>query len=174
MPAAHALLGLIACVVPWDRLEPRFQLIVPLVVLVLVVFAGMTPNGPFAPFLVVLPLPFVFVGFTQRPGMAAAMAPAATLALIVAAHFHLTQMLAATVLFALPISVLTGEAIAQAQQQRARAENNVGRLLQAVRVLAHVDNQREGAQVVAALAAELLDADAVSVLLAEPPGGSRF
>jgi len=43
-----------------------------------------------------------------------------------------------------------------------------------VRILARVDDRRIGAQLVAALSAELLGADAVAVLLADRPGSRRL
>jgi diguanylate cyclase (GGDEF)-like protein len=75
---------------------------------------------------------------------------------------------------AIPLSVLAGEAIAQMMQRQREAETRVGRMLDAVRVLAREDDERHGAQVLAALAVELLDADAAAVLLGSNAGARLF
>jgi len=159
---------------PWHRWSRYAQLAVPAAALVLLAVAGVHDDGLATPFLAVLPLPFVYVGFTQRPGLSFAIAPAAAVAFVVGARFQLTSTVVTTLVFALPMSALVGEAIAQAQRRRARAELHVERLLHAVRVLAHVTDEQRGAQIVASLAAELLEADAVAVLLADRPGSGRF
>src|SRR5262249_62231324 len=89
-------------------------------------------------------------------------------------RFQIAPTLVSTLLSALPMSVLVGETIAQAEVHRDRAERRVERLLHAVRVLARVADERTGAQLVAALAAELLGAQAVSVLLADRPNERRY
>ena len=159
-----------AMVLPWQRWPNRAQLVLPGFAFVLFAWGGVLSSDPAGPYLAVRPLPFVFVGFTQRPGTSAALAPFAAAALVVAAHLSFDETLVASLVFALPMSVLVGETIAQAQRHRARAERRVDRLLHAVRVLARVDDERDGAQLVATLAAELLGAQAVSVLLADGLG----
>ena len=72
------------------------------------------------------------------------------------------------------MSVATGEAIAQMMRRQREGEGRVARLLDAVRVLAREDDERHGAQVIAALAVELLDADAAAVLLGNTPHARRF
>ena len=62
-----------------------------------------------------------------------------------------TRTLMSTLVFALPMLVLVGEALAFAQARRTKAEARVERLLEAVRILARVDDQRTGAQLVASL-----------------------
>jgi diguanylate cyclase (GGDEF)-like protein len=174
MGATAAVFGALSLVVPWHRWPARAQLVLGGFAFVLFAAGGALGTDPAVPLLAALPLPFVFVGFTQGPGMSAALAPLAAAAMVIAARLSFDRLLAATLLFALPMSVLVGEAIAQAQRRRARAERRVDRLLHAVRVLARVGDEREGAHLVAALAAELLHAQAVAVLLAEPPAGRRY
>ncbi|GIU88741.1 MAG: hypothetical protein KatS3mg009_3256 [Acidimicrobiia bacterium] len=166
--------GLGFLLAPWHHWPRPAQLAIPVAAFVLLAVAGVHDEGLATPFLAVLPLPFVYVGFTQRPGWSLALAPPAAAALAVGSRFEPTATVVTTVLFALPMSVFVGEAIAQAQRRRARAELHVERLLRAVRVLAHVEDEQRGAQLVASLAADLLDADAVAVLLADRPGSSRF
>jgi len=169
-----ALLGLVGVVFPWPRYRSQVQLILPIFAFVLFAWGGVIAHEHRDAYLALLPLPFVFVGFTQRPGTAIALAPAGALALVIAARFSFDPTLVATLLIALPMSVLVGETIAQAQTRRTWAEQRVDRLLQAVRVLARMEDERTGAEIVASLAAELLGADAVAVLLADRPGGRRY
>ena len=169
-----ALFGLVAFLTPWERFGARAQLAIPCAGFVLFAWGGAMARGMHVPYLAMLPLPFVFIGITQRPGTASGVAPVAAAALIVADRFHFDSILLSTLVLALPILVFVAEALAFAHARRTRAEARVERLLQAVRILAHVDDQRTGAQLVASLTAELLGADAVAVLLADRPGSSRM
>jgi diguanylate cyclase (GGDEF)-like protein len=172
-PLFATAIGVVGLFVPWDRWDERAQLVFPAAALVLLAWGGV-PGAELSAFLAILPLPFVFVGFTQRPGMSLAIAPVGAIALLVANGFSFDSTLLAPLIFALPLSVLVGEAIAQAQLRRGHAEEHVERLLHAVRVLAHVNDERTGADLVAKLATELLNADAVAVLLADRPRSARF
>jgi diguanylate cyclase (GGDEF)-like protein len=171
---AAVTFGAVALVLPWQRWPRRAQLVFAIFAFVLFAWGGLLSTDTSGPYLAALPLPFVFVGFTQRPGSCVMLSPLAAVSLVVAARFSFGPTLAGALLFALPISVLVGEMIAQAERQRSGAERHVERLLDAVRLLARVDDEREGARRVAALAAELLGAQAVSVLLAERPNDRRF
>ena len=70
--------------------------------------------------------------------------------------------------------MVVGEAIAQVEWRRRGAERRIGRLLEAVRVLAAVDDEATGAHIVASLASELLDADAIAVFLADRPRSTTY
>jgi diguanylate cyclase (GGDEF)-like protein len=169
-----AAFGAVAVVFPWQRFPLRAELAIPVFAFVLFACGGVIARGAPEPYLAMLPLPFVFVGITQPPGTATALAPVAALTLIVADRFHFDATLVSTLVFALPMLVLVGEALAFAQARRDKAEARVERLLEAVRILARVDDQRRGAQLVSSLAAELLGADAVAVLLADRNGSKRL
>ena len=169
-----AVFGAVAVVFPWQRFPPRVELVIPVFAFLLFACGGAIARGAPEPYLAMLPLPFVFVGITQPPGTATALAPIAGLALVVADRFRFDSTLMSTLVFALPMLVLMGEALAFAQARRDKAEARVERLLEAVRILAHVEDQRRGAQLVASLAAELLGADAVAVLLADRNGSKRL
>ncbi len=166
--------GIGASLFPWSRFAPRAELAIPLFAFVLFAFGGMIARGASEPYLAMLPLPFVFVGITQPPGTATGLAPIAALSLVVADRFRFDTPLMSTLVFALPMLVLVGEMLAFAHARRTKAEARVERLLQAVRILSRVDDQRRGAQMVASLSAELLGADAVAVLLADRAGGRRL
>src|SRR3954470_1820695 len=166
--------GLVGVLFPWPRFTARAQLVLPIFAFVLFAWGGVIAHQHLDAYLALLPLPFVFIGFTQRPGTSIVLAPAAAVGLLVAARFSFDPTLVATLLVALPMSVAVGEAVAQAQTRRTWAEQRVDRLLQAGRVLGRMEDERTGADIVASLAAELLGADAVAVLLADRPGGRRY
>ena len=63
---------------PWQRYGRQAQLVLPAFAFVLFAWGGMVLHGGGGPYLALLPLPFVFVGFTQRPGAATLMAPLAS------------------------------------------------------------------------------------------------
>jgi diguanylate cyclase (GGDEF)-like protein len=169
------IFGAVCLVLPWHRWNVQAQLAVPAFAFVLFAWGGIVADqGWSGPYLAMLPLPFVFVGFTQRPGTSTLLAPAAAVSLLVANRFQVDGTLVATLLFALPMSVFVGEALALAQQRRTRAEDRVARLLEAVRTLSRVTDARRGADLVASLFAELLGAEAVAVLLSEPANKRRF
>jgi diguanylate cyclase (GGDEF)-like protein len=167
-------IGALGFLVPWSRLPVRAQLAYALAALALIAVGGATFGGPITPYLALLPLPFLFVGFTQPPGTSLVLLPFAAVALVVAAHGHWSHELVATIVLATPMSVLAGEAIAQMMHRQRESEVRVGRLLDAVRVLAREDDERHGAQVLAAFAVELLDADAAAVLLGNGPSARLF
>jgi diguanylate cyclase (GGDEF)-like protein len=169
-----AAFGAGALAAPWERLGPQAELVLPVFAFVLFAWGGAVAQGAPVPYLAMLPLPFVFVGITQRPGTSSALAPAAVVALAVADRFAFDATFVSTIVFALPMLVLVGEALAFAHMRRTDAETRVERLLDAVRILARVDDQRRGAQLVASLSAELLGADAVAVLIADRAGSRRL
>ena len=169
-----AAFGAGALAAPWEDLGPRAGLALPMFAFVLFAWGGALAGAAPEPYLAVLPLPFVYIGITQRPGTASALAPIAVLSLIVADRFGFDATFVSTLVFAVPILVLVSEALAFAQSRRTNAEARVERLLHAVRVLARVDDQRRGAHLVASLTAELLGADAVAVLLADRNGSRRL
>ncbi len=169
-----SLFGAVALVLPWQRWPRRAQLSFALVAFLLFACGGALTRTDAGPYLAALPLPFVYLGFTQSPGTSVLVSPLAALALFASARFSLDTGLVGALVFALPMSVLVGEMIAQANVHRRRAERRVEHLLQAVRVLARVEDERVGAQIVASLAAELLEAQAVTVLLADRNGSRRY
>ena len=169
-----AVFGAVGVAVPWQRFDRRVELVLPIFAFVVFAWGGAIASGSPEPFLAMLPLPFVFVGLTQPSGTASAIGPVAAGALVVADRFQFDATLLSALVFALPVLVLVGEALAFAQSRRSKAEARVERLLDAVRILARVDNRRTGAQLVASLSAELLGADAVAVLLADRPGSRRL
>ena len=174
-PAALAAVGfgVVGVFAPWPRWDRRAQLAIPFAAFTIIAAGGLHGDVAGA-FLAILSLPFVFVGFTQHRGTALALAPFAALALVIGGRFHFTPLVIAALVFALPVSVFVGEAIAQVERRRARAERRIGRLLEAVRLLAAVPDEATGAVLVASLVSELLEADAVAVYLADRPGSGTF
>src|SRR5690242_4508399 len=161
----------------WSRPDGRVHApsaLVALALLVVIAAGGATSGGSVTPFLALLPLPFLIVGFTQPPGSSLALLPFAAIAIVFAAHGEWSRELVTTVVLTTSISVLAGEAIAQLMRRQRDSEVRVGRLLHAVRVLAREDDETEGAKVLAALAVEMLDADAAAVLLGNSNNARLF
>lgn len=171
---ACVVAGLVGPFLPWSRWPDRSLLAYPFLGFVLVAVGGRAAGGAGGASLAMVSLLFVFVGFTQPAGTSMLLLPAAAVALAVASGGTWSPVLVANVVITLPMSVVAGEAVAQAVRRQRGAERRIERLLEAVRVLARVRDERVGAEVVAGLAAELLDADAVCVLLTERRGGTRL
>jgi len=120
-----ALFGAVGIVLPWERYDRRVQLVLPIFAFVLFAWGGAIARGTPEPYLAMLPLPFVFVGLSQPSGTASALAPVAAGALIVADRLHFDATLLSTLVFALPMLVLVGEALSFAQVRRGKAEARV-------------------------------------------------
>jgi diguanylate cyclase (GGDEF)-like protein len=146
----------------------------PLAALAVVAIAGAVSGGDLTPYLVLLPLAFVFAGFTQPTGTSVLLAVPAVVALVIGARGELDRELVVTIVLAVPVSVVAGEAVARLTRRQRDAEDRVGRLLQAVRVLAREEDERHGAQALSALAVDLLGADAAAVLLARDANTRLF
>ncbi len=102
--AVAALFGLVALLVPWAHYSRRAQLVLPFFGFALLACGGVLTRGAPQAFIAMLPLPFVFIGITQSPGTAVAVAPVAALALVIADRFRFDVRLDSTLLFALPMS----------------------------------------------------------------------
>src|SRR5690349_10920358 len=74
------LFGAVAMVLRWHRWPTRAQLIFALFAFVLFAWGGVLATNPVGPYLAALPLPFVFVGFTQPPGTSLLLSPIAAAA----------------------------------------------------------------------------------------------
>ncbi len=171
---ATAAFGVLALGAPWQRWSAHMQLAIPVFAFVVFALGGVVAHGSLGASLAVLPLPFVYAGFSQTPGTSLALVPVAALSLLASARFSIDPTLLTTLLIALPMSAVVGEAIAQAQVRRAHAEERVDGLLTAVRVLGRVTDERTGAQLLASLVSDLVGADAVAVMLGERDGARRF
>jgi diguanylate cyclase (GGDEF)-like protein len=167
-------IGVVGPLLPWSRWPRRTQIAYALAALVIVAVGGESFGGPITPYLALVPLPFVFVGFTQPPGTSLVLMPFTAVALTVAAHGHWTHEFVGSILLAIPLAVAVGEAIAQMMKRQRDAEARVARLLDAVRVLAREDDARHGGQVIASLAVELLEADAAAVLVGNGTNLRRY
>jgi hypothetical protein len=150
------------------------RLVWPLAALAVVAIAGAASGGDLTPYLVLLPLAFVFAGFTQPTGSSVLLALPAIVALVIGARGDIDRELVSTIVLAVPVSVVAGEAVARLTRRQREAEERVGRLLHAVRLLAREEDERHGAQALSALAVDLLGADAASALLARDANTRLF
>jgi len=161
------LVGIVGLAVPWERWDARYQLIYPVAGFVLMAIAARGAGTAGAAYVTVFTLLFVLVGFSQPPGTCVALLPVALGVLRIGAGdpwgvSHLVE-----VTFELAVGVVAGESVGLVLQRQRRAEIRIERLLNAVRVIVRVTREREGAEVLASLAADLMDADAAVVYIAD-------
>ncbi len=161
------LIGSTAFVLPWKRLDERVQLVYPVSGLAVLTVAVIVGGGTLDYYVAVYPVPFIYVGVTQRPAMVVALGPVALASILTVGAFGGWSAVAVTNLaMALPLSVVIGELLAVGHLRQQRAERSVARLLQGVRSLNRAGHEEDAAEVIAALGAALSDADVgVSFLL---------
>lgn len=167
-------LGLFGFAVPWSR-RPRWaQLAYPVMGLVLLAFGPHDSGTGTAVYMAVFTLLFVLVGFSQPLGTSALLLPLALAALRIAVGDAWRDEMLVEAILETSVAAAAGEAVALVLRRQRQMERRTERLLHTVRVMARVSDEREGAEVVAALAAELLDADAAAVLLSDGHTSRRF
>ena len=117
-----ALFGVVALLVPWSHYpQPRATRVAALRVLLLRV-RRCAPGGLRRPSSRCSRSRSCSSGSPNRRAPALAVAPAAAFALVVADRFRFDVRLNSTLMFALPMLVLVGEALALAQTRRTKAE----------------------------------------------------
>jgi len=168
------LVGLVGLTLPWERWDPRAQLLYPVAGFALVAYAAHDASGGTAAYVAAFTLLFVLVGFSQRLGICIALLPVALGVLRIGAGMSWDMATLIDVTFELVVGVVAGEAIAFVLRRQRRAETHIEHLLSAVRVIVRITAEREGVEVLASLAADLVDADAAVVYLADPRVPHRF
>lgn len=165
--------GLAGLALPWERWGTRAQLLYPVSGFVLVAFAAHGARTGVAAYVAVYTLLFVLVGFSQPLGSCVALMPVALVALRLGLGGAWSASMLVEVVLELSVAATAGEAVALVLRRQRQAEVRIERLLNAVRVLARITDEREGAEVLAALAAELVEADAAAVYLADSRAPNR-
>ncbi len=171
---AAMLVGLVGLGLPWARWGARVQIAYPLVGIALVAFASRGAGSDLGVYTAVFTLLFVLTGFSQTSGTCVALMPAALGALRLGAGAQWGASVLVQVVFEIAVGVAAGEAVALVLRRQRRAEVHIERLLHAVRVLVRVTDEREGAEILAVLAADLLEADAAVVYLVDQRAPQRF
>ncbi len=166
--------GLVGLALPWERWDTRAQMLYPVTGFVLVAYAAHGAGTGVAAYVAVFTLLFVLVGFSQPSGSCVALMPVALGVLRIGSGAAWDVAMLAEVAFELAVGVTAGETVALVLRRQRQAEVRIERLLTAVRVLVRTTDEREGASVLAALASELVDADAAVVYLADPRAPHRF
>lgn len=166
-------LGLTGFVVPWAR-RPRWALLsYPVAGFLLLAFGAHESGTGIAVYMAVFTLLFVLVGFSQPLGTPSLLVPLALAAARLAVGDAWRSEMLVEALLEVSVAAFAGEAVALVLRRQRHMERRTERLLHTVRVLARIDDERDGADVVATLTAELLDADAAAVLLSDGHGPSR-
>ncbi|MCZ7535134.1 MAG: GGDEF domain-containing protein [Acidimicrobiia bacterium] len=152
----------------------RAQLAYPVAGFVLVAFAARGSGNDAGVYAAVFTLLFALTGFSQSSGTCVALMPLALGALRLGSGATWDSSVLVPVTFEIAVGVVAGEAVALVLRRQRRVEIHIERLLHAVRVLVRVTDEREGAEVLAVLASDLLEADAAVVYLADQRAPQRF
>ncbi len=173
-PRYHALyswmtvaIGLAGLLLPWDRISPRWRMVFPFSAILLTSLAAAGDGQRLGTLLALYPMTFVLAGFTMPPGGSLMLAPPAGLILLwTSPNSEFTSLPSMAIL--LPMSVLVGEAVAQLMRRQVLNERRVAQMLDAVRVMARAEDETRGAQLLAVSCGDLIDLDAVTVLVTDP------
>ncbi|MHB8341832.1 MAG: sensor domain-containing diguanylate cyclase [Mycobacteriales bacterium] len=163
------LTAVVLPLLPWAR-WPRWTTIVPVPWAFILLGVGFgVYGGALTHYLSFYGLAFLYTGLTQRPGVSLALAPPAAASVLVALLSTNGQTAGAgagvDAAIAVGVAVLIGEVLASATAWQRRARTSVDALLQAASRLIEAATVREASDLVAALACELLGADAAFVAL---------
>jgi diguanylate cyclase (GGDEF)-like protein len=172
--ALGVAIGLVVPLLPWARWPQGALMTLPLLSFALITIGVHVVDGLTIYYLSLMFVPFVYVGLTQRPGTALVMTPVALVSFGVVALWGAAPASTVNFAIALPLAVLTGEALAQALRAQRKAERGLERLLEANRILGHAADEAEVAASLAVLVDEILGADLLIVLVADEPGSSQF
>lgn len=171
------IIGWAQLALPWDRWHPRSLLILVLVADAIIGAGGFFVGGIGANtyFLLSLySLIFLFVGLTQPPSSTLLnAAPAGISALFFLGGPGEPDAWRA-VAVGIPMWLVVGIVLAEVSFFRRRAERSIQRLLDAARRLLAARDEAHGADVLAELAIDMLEADSVAVMLADGLESSRF
>lgn len=162
---------------PWDRWHPRTLLLLVLVADVIIGAGGFFVGGVDDNTYYLLPLYsmiFLFVGLTQPPSSTLLNAiPAGISAMFFLGGPGEPDALRA-VAIGIPMWIVVGVVLAQVSLFRRRAERSIERLLEAARRLLAARDETQGADMLAEMARDMLEADSVAVMLADGLESSRF
>ncbi len=168
---AAVVVGLLVPLLPWERL-PRWALIgVPVLGQIMIGLAGVVAPGATQRYVVLYALTYLFVGLSQRPGVAFALAPF-TVASYAAGTWPSPSWLDFVVVLA--VAVLIAETLSRTAAQQRRDGATMVRLLEAARRLTRAETLREATDVVVEAVGDTLHTDLVAVLLADPDDPGRY
>ncbi|HMQ27826.1 MAG TPA: sensor domain-containing diguanylate cyclase [Acidimicrobiales bacterium] len=169
--AAAVVVGLLVPRVPWERL-PRLALVaVPLLGQTMIGLGGLLAPGATQRYIVLYALTYLFVGLTQRPGVAFALMPYTVISYAAGTWPYPSWL---DFVGVLSVAVLIAETLSRtAEQQRQDGATMVG-LLDAARRLTRSEDLEQATEVLVDAITELLDTDLVAVLAADPDHPGRF
>lgn len=174
---AAFLTGWAQLLLPWDRWDPRALVSLVLVADVIIGAGGFFVGGLDARTQYILPLYgliFAYVGLTQGPAMVFVnVVPSMLSALFLLGGPGDAEALRLSVVAA-PTWVVVGIVLAEVSLFRRRAERSIESLLEATREMSVARDEGAGAALLAQLTGDLLEADAVVVMLADDLGSSKF
>lgn len=170
--AVTLALGLLVRGLPWTRWSRPTLLAFPLVALMLLAVTGASARGVMPAYLAFYSLSFVYVGLTQRPGFGLLLVPPAFLSYVMASQGGRGGTVVAATSAA--IAVVIAELLAVFALRGRETEAGLGRVLEAVRVIARTDTVGEACKVLADSAVGVFSADGAVVFLADPTVPYRY
>jgi len=172
--AAASGVTLALVLAPWQRWPDR-AILVPLLGSLALIGVGL---GAFAHALVFyLPLyalAFVFVGMTQRPGIATMVAPLAVALGTTALLTGESGFVFVPLLIMVGVSTMVGEVVARFVAMQRIAGDTLDELLMSIAGLTGCQTVAEATDLGSAVVARLVGADFAVVLVPESPGSTRF
>lgn len=168
---AAVVVGLLVPLAPWERLPRSALVAVPVLGQTMIGLCGVVAPGATQRYVVLYALTYLFVGLSQRPGVAFALVPY-TVASYAAGTWPEPQWLDFVVV--LSVAVLIAETLSRTAAQQRRDGDTMVRLLEAARRLTRAETLREATDVVVEAVTDTLHTDLVAVLLADPEDPSRF
>jgi len=169
--AAAIVVGLLVPLVPWERL-PRLALVaVPLLGQTMIGLGGLAAPGATQRYVVLYALTYLFVGLTQRPGVAFALAPYTVLSYAAGTWPDPSWL---DFVGVLSVAVLIAETLSRTAAQQRQDGVTMVRLLDAARRLTRSESLEEATEVLVDAITEILDTDLVAVLAADPDQPGRF
>lgn len=171
------IVGWVQLALPWDRWHPQTLLLLVFAADLIIGAGGYFVGGIDVNTYYLLPLYamiFLFVGLTQPPSSSLInFFPAAVSAVYLMGGPGEPEALKA-VAVGIPLWVIVGVVLAQVSLFRRRAERSIERLLEAARRLLAARDEVHGADMLAELARDMLEADSVAVMLSDGLESSRF
>jgi diguanylate cyclase (GGDEF)-like protein len=160
--------------VPWHRFSERALLLLPLLGFTIIAIAGKAAPHLLEHYVALYLLALVFVGLTQPPGTVAAVFPLAILSFIVGTNADVPSEQVLNAVLTGIFGLFVSEALALVLTRYRSAERGVAQLLEATRRLSSAGTEAEAAELLCAVASELLGADMAMVYTAEREQSSRY
>ncbi len=169
--AAAVATGALLPSLPWRR-WPGLPLAVVVVAQVNLALAGLAVPGAVEHYLPLYVLSYLYLGMTQPPRTALAIAPLTTASFLVATIDGTENLVNFVV--ALPVAVVGAEVLSQLLLRQRRQHEDIAKVLAATRLLVAATCVDEAAAIIGEVTERVMRADAVAVLVADSDSPGHF